>query len=406
MKLLVGTRNPDAYLRLMDVKPGLFQVHTAASREQLLFRMEEKFDHIAVDLQLFADGYPWDVIRELSVHRCGAELTVIPDGRVYDSLFLEVLTRLAAEADISVLSLALSAEEAAAQFYDRLGLPEPSALARLDGKVIAVWSAASGDGASTVAVNTALTLAANSELSIGLLDLNLKNPTLSANLNLKAATATNVKLRPRLQTQSLTADELLAGCITNSKLRRLFILPGSPRRDSAADFTPEMIDRLLTVSRKAFDLTLLDLNGYPDNAATVCGVRGADVRWLVTRPRYDSYRISWSEWYACYWKYCGLKTSDIRFVMNQSLGKGEAAAASAHLNMEMAAELPMLPLELGAKAVDEGVPFYNQPGAESFNEAVSRLAAEAAGAAGIEMESKPVRRKHLWQRFGRRIAWD
>jgi len=407
MKLLIGTPHPEAYLRFTDSSQGRLQVQTVSTGEQLLFRLAEPFDHAAIDLQLFADWYPWDLIRELNAHReAHSAITLIPDDKIYDSLYLEVLGRLAEACGITVLPRALSAAEGAALLLESLaGTPAPIPRTGA-GKVVAVWPAGSRDGASTVAINTALAIAGRTGLRVGLLDLNLKNPTLSANLNLESGGKTNVKLRPRLQTRSLTPEELRSGCVPYPRMKQVSVLPGTSRRDSAGDCTPEMIDHLLAISRSAFDVTILDLNGYPDNAATICGVRGADFRWLVATPRYDSYRTGWREWYNSYWKYCGLAASDIRFVLNRSSGKGEAAAAASFLEMEPAAELPELPAGFGARAVDEGIPFHDQAGAEPFREAVVPLAALAASAAGAEMDLQPARKKALWQRIGSRLAWN
>ncbi|WP_438432545.1 AAA family ATPase [Gorillibacterium sp. sgz500922] len=406
MKLLIGTSHPEAYLRFGDSSQGRLQAVTVSTAEQALFRLSESFDHAAFELQLFADWYPWEVIRELSKQRGPhTSITLIPDDKVYDSLYLEVLGRLADSAGIALLPQALTPQEGAALLLERL-TDSPTVPRTGQGKVVAVWSAGSRDGASTVVANTALLLASQTGLRVGLLDLNLKNPTLSANLNLETGGKSNVRLRPRLQTRTLTPEELRAGCIPLPRMKQALVLPGTPRRDSAGDCTPEMIDHLLTAARSAFDVTLLDLNGYPDNAATVCGVRGADLRWLVATPRFDSYRTSWTEWYNSYWKFCGLSPEDIGLVLNRAAAKGEANAAATFLEMPLAAELPELPGEHARRAVDEGVPFHEQTGAEPFREALAPLAAQAARAAGTEWELRPDRRKTLWRRIGGRLAWN
>ncbi|MEO3944993.1 hypothetical protein [Gorillibacterium sp. CAU 1737] len=405
MRLLIGTPYPETYSRLAAAVPGGLTLQCVGSREQLLFRMEEAFDHIAVDLSLFEDVYPWDVVRELEKRRGTADISLILQESVYDSLYLEVLTRLTDETGMALLPHSVTPDEGAAALLGRLSKQSGKASEKKveeEGKIVAIWSAHHGDGASTVAVNTALALAAHSELSVGLLDLNLKNPALGVNLNLSTGGLSNVKLRPRLHTHSLTPDELLSSCVVH---HRLHVLPGSPRRDSAGDFTPEMIDCLLQVARSTFDLTLVDLDSYPDNAATICGVRGADERWLVVRPRFDSYQSSWREWYSCYWKYCGLAPSDIHFVMNQAGSRDDSSAAARFLGMEGVGEFPLLPTELGVKAVNEGIPFWELPGAEPFRLSADELASRAASLVGVEWKEKSVRRKSFWRGFERRLAW-
>ncbi|MCL6457959.1 MAG: hypothetical protein K6T85_08130, partial [Gorillibacterium sp.] len=171
------------------------------------------------------------------------------------------------------------------------------------------------------------------------------------------------------------------------------------RRESAADITPEMINHLLTTARRTFDLTFLDLNGYPDNAATVCGVRNADIRLLVARPRFDSYRLGWGEWYDCYWKYCGLQPRDIQLVMNRTVSPRDASKAADYLGMPLAGVIPEVPGDLGWKSVDEGLPLYDQAGAESFTHAIHMLASSFAKDAGLDMHLPDRVKQRLWSRI-------
>ncbi|MBC8079084.1 MAG: hypothetical protein H7X86_01980 [Gorillibacterium sp.] len=404
MKILLGFSESDSSVRMLEAALEQVSVQVAATREQLLFRMEDDFDAVAIDITLFASVYPWDMIRDIKSRQKHkqTEVIIIPNDCIYDSLMLELLTRLALEFGFRVTPLAVSENDRVLHLVDALRGKAESGHekgGRKEGKIIACWSAGSRDGASTLALNTALALATHTTLRIGFLDLNLKNPSARSNLNFSDREKSNVRIRPRLQTQTLTPGELIQNCLTYRKLKRFYILPGTPRRESASDVTPEMIDHLLTTARNTFDLTFLDLNGYPDNAATICGVRGADIRLLVARPRFDSYRTGWGEWYDCYWKYCGLQPHDIQLVMNRTASQREASAAADFLDMPLAGIIPEASTGLGWKSVDEGIPLYYQTGAENFIDAIHTLAGGFARDAGMDMRLPDRVKQRLWSRI-------
>lgn len=350
---------------------------TVQHRDRLFARLEEPFDVVAVHTGLFYDAYPWDWMPEIRRKQPQARVVIAPDEAVYDSFMLEALTRLAETLGFAVLPLGGTEQET---FEALAASVEGRSVRRAAGDkrsgiVVAVWPASSKDGATTVAVNTALALASANRLRVGLIDANLRNPEIRSQLNLTETDRSQFKLRPKLQTHTLQPEDLLDSCITYRKMNGLHILTGSPRRDTALDMTPEMMAHLLQTARSVFDVTLVDLNAYPDNAATVCTVRGADIRWLVAQNNYASYRTSWREWFDCYWKYCGLTPSDVSLILNRASPDDKPERIADALHMSFGASIPNAPGGLGMKAVHEGVPLYLMPKAEPFTEAIDGLAA-------------------------------
>ncbi|CAG7646140.1 hypothetical protein PAECIP111802_03668 [Paenibacillus allorhizosphaerae] len=322
---------------------------------------------------------------------------------MYDSFLLEFIVRQAAYYGFAVIDAGQTSEEVFAQWLafaaDAQGenFRDAVEIERGGGQVIAVWAAASKDGATTVAINTAIALAAGSKLKVGLIDANLRNPEIRSSLNLAGAGPNHFRLRSKLQTHSLHPEELAAACTTYRNMPRLHIMSGSPRRDTAPDMTPEMITHLLDVSRQAFDITIIDLNAYPDNAATICTVRGADQRWLVCQNNYASYKTSWGEWYECYWKYCGLSPSDISLILNRTIAGEKPERIAEQLRMPLLAAIPNVEGGLGFRSVHEGVPLYFQDQATAFVEAIGQLAVGVAGDRTMEAgEMAGLQRKSGW----------
>lgn len=379
-KLLLVHPEADAADRLSILLGSVRQLDIChiRSKELVFSRLEEPFESVLVHTGVFYDVYPWEWMQKLSRSQPQAQVAIALDTSVYDSFFLEAIGRMADLLHYRTVPIGLTGDGmleafAAVVIGDRKDSP-----GHRGGSVTAVWSAASKDGATTIAVSAALSLAASSGLNIGLIDGNLHNPEIRSFLNLADPDHNGFKLRPKLQTQTLTAGDLIDACVSYRKIPNLHILTGSRRRDTALDVTPEMMTHLLQTARAAFDITIVDLNSYPDNAATVCTVREADHRWLVVQNNYASFQMSWGEWYECYWKYAGLVPEDVSLILNRTAADDKPERIAALLRMPLAAAVPNLEGGLGRKAVHEGNPLYLSSGTESFTAQIDGLAARLA----------------------------
>jgi pilus assembly protein CpaE len=401
MSLLIGMREGETLTRLLAALPQRRERRALAHEGGAFFdAAREAFETIVLHMELVADRYPWEWIHPLRSLRPEARIVVVPSEEAYDSLWLEAAERLALEAEFVWAPLGAGPEEIAAIVSGSLLGDFDPAEPGSRGIVATVWSAASKDGATTVAANVAVTLAREAPtLRVGLLDLNLKNPELRVALRAPDGGRTNAALRPKLQTGALSPAELRESTAPYRKQANLRLLYGTHRRDTAADVGPEMMETLLSVCRRTFDVTILDVSSFPDNAATVCGVRGADVRWLVAGNRSPSYLWSWGEWYACYWKLCGLAASDVELVCNRFDPEGEPAdKAAAALGMPLAAVVPNVPGGIGVRMAEEGRPLVDAPQAGDFAASVCGLASrlhEATGREALPERETPRRRSGL-----------
>ncbi len=386
---------------LASQKPSDLQLDTVQTREQLMFRLQENYDYVAVHCNLFCDVYPWDWIQDLQQKSPDMKVTIILDEKVYDSTLLDVVRRLSQEYGFETVPIGLPDVDLAASlgvfFFDRSAAAQENLYQR-QGKVVVTWSAASKDGASTIAVNTAIALSNLTELSVGLIDLNLKSPGIRADLNIQDRDKSNLKLRPKLLTQSLEPSELLNMCVKYRNLSRLHILAGTHRRDTALDVTPEMVQHLLTVAKKTFDITIVDVHTFPDNAATICAVRNADIRWLVTQNNYASYKASWGEWLDCYWRHCGIQLTDISLIVNKANPHDKSSLVSEHMGIELLSEIPNMGPESGLRAVHEGIPLLHQSENTSFVDSVNQLAAELAAKIGSDVKLQQKKKQTWFQR--------
>ncbi|HZG86135.1 hypothetical protein [Paenibacillus sp.] len=385
MSLLIGMKEGEELDRLLEALPaGADRRTVARSKESFWRAAEQRFDAVLLHAELVADMYPWEWAARLRERQPYAKIVVFLCEEVYDSLWLEVVERLSTEAGFVATPVGCGMEERRGIALQTLLGEAPPADVSRTGVVAAVWSAACKDGATTVAANAALTLAREAPgLSVGLLDLNLKNPELRLLLGHADAGRSNASLRPKLQTGSLTTAELLAATAPFRRTPNLRLLCGTHRRDTAGDVSADMMGTLLAVCRRTFDVTVVDVSSYPDNAATVCAVRGADARWLVASNRPSSYLWSWGEWYECYWKHCGISPADAELVCNRYDPAGDPPEkAAAAIGMKLAAVLPNVPGGAGLRLSELGKPLADAPQAEPFAAEMYRLASRLHVLAG------------------------
>jgi septum formation inhibitor-activating ATPase MinD len=150
------------------------------------------------------------------------------------------------------------------------------------GKMISFVGSTPNIGTTLVSFGTAYCLAQLTSASVGYLCLNLKSSKLHKYLGRDDRVFTLDALRAEMKAQSLTKDRLLQVCESLREAPGLHVLYGNMLREQAEFFTPVEIEHILHTARSAFDICLVEVNAYWDNAATICGIVEADMRIAVT----------------------------------------------------------------------------------------------------------------------------
>ncbi len=381
MNALFALKQDASLEKILENKKLEINIEIAQDKYVFMNKMKSQFDIVVANCNLFGDVYPWEWMLTIKEKSPAAKVIILLDHEVYDASLQEVVTRLSNDFGYLIVPSGQSPEEIGTAVSNELFKPYVRNTTSTDlGEVISVWSTSNKDGASTIAGNTALAIAQKfPELRVGLIDLNLKNPEIWTNFNLTDRGRNNLKIRPKMQTGTLSSDDLLAACLVYGRLKNLHILTGSSRRDTAFDVTPEMIHHLLNTAKATFDITIVDAGAQPDNAGTISAVRLADHKWLVTQNYFSSFKLSWGEWFDCVWKYCGIEPKDIALIVNRSTKSGEGKSISNHLGMQLLAEVPNIMGGEGLRAVNEGIPAYQLGVSEEFNEKINELVRSAAG---------------------------
>ncbi|MCQ6562605.1 hypothetical protein [Paenibacillus mendelii] len=151
-------------------------------------------------------------------------------------------------------------------------------------------------GTTVAAFALAYRLAKLGTGSVGYLCLNLKSAKTHRYLGNDSPETMLDSLRPELATGSLNTDKLLHSMQAVEGNDSLKVLFGNVMRDQAEYFSPQEMDHLLDTAQRAFDVVIADVGAYWDNAATVCALRRADTRMLVTTPALSHFQEDGRRW--------------------------------------------------------------------------------------------------------------
>ncbi|WP_166245177.1 hypothetical protein [Paenibacillus turpanensis] len=134
---------------------------------------------------------------------------------------------------------------------------------------------------------------------VSYLCLNLKSSKIHHYLGMEPPAVTLDALRSELRSGSLTGEKLLQGCtsLPVQGNRNLYVLFGNQNREQAEYYMPADIEHLLRCAREAFDLTIVEVNAYWDNAATICAVSEADAGFLVTTAALSDFQEDARQWF-------------------------------------------------------------------------------------------------------------
>jgi hypothetical protein len=151
-------------------------------------------------------------------------------------------------------------------------------------------------GTTTAAFAAALRMAESSRDPVGFLCLNLKSAKIHRYLRVDNPSISLDRIRPELQSGTITAEMLKQAAYRLPGLPQLHIFFGNLMRDQAEFYTPFEIDNLLDAAQEAFRITVADVSAYWDNAATVTAVRRAATKVLTTTTALSHFQEDGRRW--------------------------------------------------------------------------------------------------------------
>ncbi|TVX95469.1 hypothetical protein [Cohnella terricola] len=172
-------------------------------------------------------------------------------------------------------------------------------------------------GTSLTAFGTGYRIASLTGRKVGFLCLNLKSAKTHLYLGIDKPDVTLDGVRPELRAGTMTGDKLRQYAFQSPKLGGMHVLFGNMSREQAEYYEPEDMRKLLAAAREAFDLTIADVSAYWDNAATICAMREADDRFLITTEHLSHFQEDVHRWTGQVGSQFGMKPEQFQLVLLQ-----------------------------------------------------------------------------------------
>lgn len=193
-------------------------------------------------------------------------------------------------------------------------------------------------GTTFVALNTTIILSKRVDASILFLDLNLKSGKSEVHLGID---------NPKVSIDAIFS-EISSNNITNETFKRhsyhvnsnLDVITGTKERERAELFEINQIDYLLDNARKYYDIVIVDVNPYWDNAATFQTLIKSDVKLLLTTPDLSNFQHDLNLWVKKVGSDMGIEVKRFDLIVNQSGGTFNKRHISKETGMNVITEIP------------------------------------------------------------------
>ncbi|MFD2614718.1 AAA family ATPase [Paenibacillus gansuensis] len=407
MNVMIAMSRPQSADTISSILAGSMEIHTAFAQNDLqkqLTAKGDKLDYLVVDEELYQNTYPWFWISNLLQATSPNTKLIVIISEQTDSLYKEIIKRLALDLKFSIIPSLLTLDELAKEIRARV-LNKPVVKEKADkGKVISFMSSAPKDGATTIAISAAYTIAAKTNKKIILVDLNLKSPEIRDHLGLKMDKGYSV-IQADCDSGSLDSNMLLRACDQDKSFGNLYILTGIQRREWAEKFTLEEIESLIKVARETFDLVLIDIHTFPDQAATVKVAKEADERYVVVQPIVTSYQSSWHDWFTNVWHHHGFSEKDFQLILNRDSKEAMSTfSIERSMGTKIVANVPNVGNGMGIKAINEGLPLVMTDHEEvtPFKQSIEEFCLGLASRLDIELDGSTQLRGKWYKRILKR----
>jgi pilus assembly protein CpaE len=187
-----------------------------------------------------------------------------------------------------------------------------------NGKIISLMSAASGDGASTVALNLAYALASNHEKSVVLVDMDYQFGMIAKNLDM----TTPYGIREVMEHPERGIDAPLMERMVVSYKDKLKIVAAPHELRQLPNVPPEIVRDMLHVLRQKFDVVVVDVP-HIWTPWTASAISAADTNLLVAQLWLRS--VTHASRLLRAWGELGLDASQIQLIINRSGAKFKEA---------------------------------------------------------------------------------
>jgi Flp pilus assembly CpaE family ATPase len=243
----------------------------------------ESFKQVIISDEWFTPR-GWEELLD-RLYRLSPELRIIAllteraESRVKEVYWKSCLSR-----RIDVIHSAQGPQESARRAVQVMtdGMNKGAASPGQGGRLLVFVGSTPNNGTTLVSFGTAVRLAAETTCTIGYICLNLKSSKIHRYVGRDDPACTLDGLRAELRSSSLRPERLIKACETFTRAPNLYVLAGNMIREQAEFFSADDMEFLLKTAAQTFDIVVVEVNAYWDNAATVTAVCKADRRFYVT----------------------------------------------------------------------------------------------------------------------------
>lgn len=151
-------------------------------------------------------------------------------------------------------------------------------------------------GTTVASFCTAMQIARQTKQQIGYICLNLKSSKIHKYMGIDQPAVTLDGIRAEVTSQGLNKERLKSYCVSFKETANLHVLFGNLMREQAEFYSVEDINHLLNTCSAAFDLCIVEVSAYWDNAATVCALLYADTKIVVSTSQLGHFQEDMNRW--------------------------------------------------------------------------------------------------------------
>ncbi len=151
-------------------------------------------------------------------------------------------------------------------------------------------------GTTVVSFGTSFQIAKQTDKEIAYICLNLKSSKIHRYLGIDQPFTTLDGIRAEIKSHGLTEERMKQYCEKLKDQPNLYVLFGNMIREQAEYYTMDDIDYLLTILSATFDLCIVEVNAYWDNAATISSLMYADTKIILSTTKLVDFQEDLNRW--------------------------------------------------------------------------------------------------------------
>lgn len=256
------------------------------------WRNNDLFDRIVISAEKLHVTELSDVVEQLHDREITKLVVLLPDEKSSNN---DSIMRYCLAQNLDYLPLEQDVTDVAFQLFNLL-IDDKQTERRDSNHIVTFAGTTPNVGTTVVAYTTALLLAQQTTQSIAYVCLNLKSSKIHSYLGIDQPAITLDSFRADIKSRALTADKIKAYSITSKSADNLSIFVGNMAREQAELYSVDDIQHVLDTVASAYDLCIVDVNAYWDNAATIRGLMCADSRIMVSTDQLSHFQEDTARW--------------------------------------------------------------------------------------------------------------